>query len=283
MIDERFAASIAAWLRRSDRQPRDPSGNVGRAMAQIRADRQRRRWLRFLPGPRPTAEADDGWDQSRSTDHITGGPMPAPTGGTRMMFSATKLAGLVAAIALFSALLLAGPVSPPSDDTAPAAPVAEHGEVTHFSGVSRSLEAEDSGQEPVSTRHPWGEEVLGALVTLGIESDDQRYRGIYSGYHNVDVVQPGSNWLSSSNGRLFTDDGSWHIEGRAYKDPETGATIAQEYAVGEGAHEGLYALTTYMQKPGSSTVNFDGVIFEGSLPETPEMAPDEPPTIVGDQ
>jgi hypothetical protein len=52
MIDERFAASIRAWLRRSDAPPRRPRSNVDLAMAQIRHTRQRRRWLWFPARPK---------------------------------------------------------------------------------------------------------------------------------------------------------------------------------------------------------------------------------------
>lgn len=163
MIDERFAAAVSAWLRRTDSPSRHAQVNVGQAMAQIR-DRHRRRRLWFLPGRKPTAGADEPEDQPRATDRMTSGQMPAPIGGTRAMFSATKLVGIAAAMAVFGALLVAGPLGTPSEDSAPAAaPVADHGEISRFTGTMRFLDTEDSGEEPVSTRYDWGEAITGML------------------------------------------------------------------------------------------------------------------------
>lgn len=120
-------------------------------------------------------------------------------------------------------------------------------------------------------------------MVSSIEADDPRYSGLMSSHQNIYVVQPGSNNLATHSGRLFTEEGSWHIVGHGYTDPETGGIIGHEYAVGEGAYDGLYALTTLQQKPGSAVVDFKGLIFDGGLPETPEAAPDEMPAVNLDQ
>ena len=193
------------------------------------------------------------------------------------MFSATKLVVAAASVALFGALLVAGPLSLPGEDSAPAAvPPAQPGNVTHFSGTLRFLGQDHMG---VVSRHDWGTEALGEQWTVRTEVDDPRYSGVHTAFHNAYVIEPGGNDLRSFNGRLFTKDGSWQTVGRAYTDPETGGLIGHEYAVGEGDYEGLYALTTLLQKPGSSLVDLKGIIFEGGLPETPADAPTEIPPI----
>ena len=193
------------------------------------------------------------------------------------MFSATKLVAAAASVALFGALLVAGPLNLPGEDSAPAAvSPAQPGDMTHFSGTLRFLGQDHMGSV---TRHDWGTETLGEQWTTRTETSDPRYSGVHTAFHNVYVIQPGSNDLRSFNGRLFTKDGSWHTIGRAYTDPETGGIIGHEYAVGEGDYEGLYALTTLLQKPGSSLVDLKGIIFEGGLPETPADAPTEIPPI----
>jgi hypothetical protein len=194
------------------------------------------------------------------------------------MFSATKLVGLAAAVALFGIVMLALPVNPPQNQQAPSAQVPMHGEVTPFSGSMDMIGVDDMG---VRTEFDWGGMATGEQYTARYMNDDPRYSGLNSAYYAVYVIGPELIQLRVYNGRLFTKDGSWQTFGRGYTHPETGLFTMQEYAVGEGPYEGLFALNTIQERSGVDELDMEGVIFEGGLPELPEEPPTEIPAIRG--
>ena len=69
---------------------------------------------------------------------------------------------------------------------------------------------------------------------------------------------------------------SWIESGRAYQNPETTGITIETYSVGEGAHEGLFAVTSCSQEQFSAHWDCHGVIVEGGWPE----APAEPPATI---
>ena len=259
-----------SWLRDV---PEAPADLPARTVAQTRHTRQRRRWLWFLPGPKPTAEADQNQDRDERA-----APMIEPTGGTRTMFSATKMVAIAAAIALYGAVMLAGSLNQPPDAPVPGAPAFEPGEITPISGTLRVLGQDNAG---MITRYDWGETVEGEQWTVRITTDDPRFSGVNTGYHNLYAVGPDSIDLRTYNGRFFTKEGSWLTTGRGYQNPLTGGIQYQEYAIGEGALEGLSAITSCGQEQFSNMFQCEGVIFEGGLPEMPAEAPADIPAIHG--
>ena len=88
-----------------------------RTLDETRHTRQRRRWLWFLPGRRPTAGADGEPDRTEPAEVIS----TRPIGGIRTMFSATNVAAVVATAALAGALAVAAPLAT-QDGNRPAAP-----------------------------------------------------------------------------------------------------------------------------------------------------------------
>ena len=194
------------------------------------------------------------------------------------MFSATKVVAVAAAVALFGAVMLAVPQAPPSVEPVPGAPATTPGEVTPFAGSMRMLGPDNLGER---TEYDWGGIGIGEQYTARYTTDDARYSGLNSANYNVYVVGPDEIQLRVYNGRLFTKDGSWQVFGRGYTHPETGLFTMQEYAVGEGPYEGLFALNTFTERAGESDLEMEGIIAEGGWPETPEDPPMELPAIRG--
>ncbi len=242
------------------------------------ASHRRRRRLWFLPVRAPTAWAPDGHEHGQPAASTTesNGRLDAPRGGTRTMFSTAKLVGLAAALALFAALALAVPLNPPQSGPAPAAPAFEPGEITPYTGKLRVL-----GQDvtPNPEGFDWGEAHMGEQWTVRLEMSDPRMSGVASSFHNVYTVTPDKTYLRTYKARVFTEnpDGTWLETGRGYQDPETTGIQYQSYLEGEGAFEGLFAISSCGQQRFSANFDCEGVILEGGLPETPAEAPDEVP------
>ena len=104
MSDHDIEERLRAWAHSPvERTAPDGLRRAVLAIPATEAATPRRRWPRFRPGPKPTAGAEVRHDQARwpasaTNDH---------TGGTRSMFSATKLLAMAASVALFGALTLA--------------------------------------------------------------------------------------------------------------------------------------------------------------------------------
>lgn len=189
------------------------------------------------------------------------------------MFSATKLVGIAAAVALFGAMMLVVPFG--SQDTqAPAAPAPEMGEVTAFTGGIQLL-----GQDRTGTfeRYDWGKSSSGEQWTFRLTTTDPRYSGVGTGFHNVYEVGPDRTVLRVQNGRLFTkdEDGTWLSTGYSYQDPETTAITYVTNSTGEGTYAGLSAYSICEQGNGSYELECHGIVFEGEWPELPSDTPTE--------
>ena len=226
----------------------------------------RRRWRWFLPGPKPTAGAEERHDQawwpaSTSANHI---------GGTRSMFSATKLLAMAASVALFGALTLALPLSQQQDPVTPGAEAPAFGEITSFTG-----EMEVLGQDRVGSVD--GISTTGEQWTTRLTTTDPRFSGLATGFHNLYQADQGPGFVRAHTSRQFTEDadGTWLSTGRGYQDPETTGVTWVTHSAGEGTYEGLSAISICEQADGSTAMECHGIVFEGEWPEFPSEAPTE--------
>ena len=274
MIDERFAARISSWLRGSDRPARQPNDNVARAMGHIHQTRQRRRWLWFLPGPRPTAgaKAEQDLDQESPPTSSQGKSVPAPIGGTTTMISATKMIGLAASLALVGALALALPANQPEGSVGPAAAPAEPAEMAPFSGTMRTLSIDDYGE---TVAHDWGRALMDQQWTFEHDFDDERLNGMGRSRVNDHRIAGSSGGPKSFTLYIENDGGSWVGTGRAYNGVNGGGWHHQTVLTGQGGYEGLTAILAADQSAQSSVLEVSGVMFTGGLPPLPEAAPTE--------
>ena len=89
--------------------PEPPEVLPARTLEQTRHTRQRRRWLWFLPGRKPTAGAlDEPDDGPAPSDQPTVGITPGRVKGTITMFSATKLIAAASVLALSAGIASSG-------------------------------------------------------------------------------------------------------------------------------------------------------------------------------
>lgn len=238
------------------------------AIPSTEANEPRRRRLWLLPGPKPTAGAEERHEQTRfaastRTDH---------NGGTRSMFSTTKLFAMAASVALFAALTLALPLGHQQDPVTPGAEAPAFGEMTSFTGEMELL-----GQDRVGTVD--GSSTTGEQWTARFTTNDPRYSGLTTGFHNFYQSDPGPGFVRVHTSRQFTEDpdGTWLSTGHGYQDPETTGVTWVTQSTGEGTYEGLSAISICEQEDGSTAMQCHGIIFEGEWPEFPSDAPDEIP------
>lgn len=118
MIDERLGMAAGAVLREQDRPATDPHRSIGRVMAQVRTTPQasRSRTLPFfrrhsvpVGDLRAVSPLDD---PTYHTNGRTPRPAPAPIGGSRTMFTASKLMVTMIGVALVGALVASGVLTP---------------------------------------------------------------------------------------------------------------------------------------------------------------------------
>ena len=197
------------------------------------------------------------------------------------MFSATKLVGIAAAVALFGALMLTVPFGSQQDTPSPAAPAADPGGITTYSGTYKVLGQNHMG---AAERFDWGTSREGEQWTSRTEMSDLRMSGLSTCYSNVyQTGEGGLGWLRTFNCRTFSgeDGGTWREVGQGYMDPKTSGIHYQYQKVGEGVYEGLYAIQRCDMPRYGDTFECEGAIFSGGLPPTPEDPPDEIPPIHG--
>lgn len=191
------------------------------------------------------------------------------------MFSATKLVGIAAAVALFGALMLAVPFGPQQEVRTPAAEIPADGRVTTFTSEMTALDHAVGDVEHLtdSLVYKPGEQVI-----LKITSSDPRMTGVVTGFQNVYEVGPLKTRLNAWTGRLMTDGGSWLQSARGYQSPDSTVQLTT-YSIGEGAYEGLAALYSCEQPSFFADWTCHGAITEVGWPEFPGEAPDEIPEI----
>lgn len=117
MTDERLGHVTGELLRDCDRPAPHPLDGIDNVMAEIRATPQARRGLRLpFTGRRSALETGGG----RRADIRDPQPPLAPTGGSRAMFTATRLVAAGAVVALAGTFLAIG-ITAPDEPQAPGA------------------------------------------------------------------------------------------------------------------------------------------------------------------
>ncbi len=259
-----------SWMRET---PAMPPELPTRTLDETRHTRQRRRWLWFLPGPKPTAGAGGRSDRIRPT---------APTttirfGGTSTMISPAKLVTGAAVAALMGALLLARPFTSQevSDQASPAGP-SDEPIVTLVSGQMSGRFDQDSPGKTEAT--DWGYSVTDALGTFQLDTSDERLSGplrMRTDYYARSGYEYGPFAFTVY---LENDGGSWDGSGVAYLDPiategDPGGAHMQAVLSGQDAYQGMTAILAMDTQGWSSDWAVSGSLQPFQLPPAPEAAP----------
>jgi hypothetical protein len=243
-------------------------------LEQTKRTRQRRSWLWFLPGPKPTAGAQDAQGRAGgpATMHGPRGLLPAPMGGTRTMFSATKLVGMAAVLALMGGLMLAVPLNV-TEESPPAATTPDPADyLTTVSGTATLRSTDRDGDVEYGVVGPDGIGYMDEIYTGEIDTDDPRLDGRMRSTSNM-YAHHGQATRSLTI-YLENDGGSWVGTGYGYQDPETTGYHNRWVLHGEGGYEGQHAVIDMDQSTFSVPFEVSGVIVSGDLPPMPDPAPE---------
>lgn len=277
MIDERFAASVAAWLRRTDRPPRRSSDNVTQAMARVRRTRQHARWspaavIDRLRRRRQHLEASirttTGGDQFTGLEPIT-------SRGTRTMFTATRVVAAAAIVALAGGLITLNAITPGADEElAPGAEVAPLERPmeswTFVNGTADCVET-SPGQEEELVGAAWRSR--GAMHACSMSMSDERVSGTFT--TTVDsncfttIIKVGAAMdVCLTWGTSVLDDGGdgWACAFEGTTDPYAPFNhLLLSRCRGTGANEGWSYV--YYQTAGDASQFRDGSTVQGILYE----------------
>ena len=196
---------------------------------------------------------------------------PRPQGGPRTMFSASRIVAGSAVLTLAGSLAF---VAVPTQEPAgilPSAPM-EDIDPTAFGGfVGRMV----CRQGSLGTTHltEWGSWVEGETYpACAVEVGDPRFAGNIYSVHDYYKYDGRPNWgVRNVSAVLTNDEGHWvSTSNWGYQQPEDGAMAYAMQWRGEGAYEGLSALTLATQEKMSLILDMNGVIFPGELPKAPE-------------
>jgi hypothetical protein len=259
MMREPEDGRIESWL--TERQRRLPAGDrevvLGRALQRLPHTPQRRRWrlLQWLPF---------GIGATRSSVPAE----PHPEGSTRMIFSATRIAALVAALAVGGSLVLvAGPLSPSAD--VPAVPAAEAPgpeAAAWFSGTGGATIIEngvETWDEGIPQMRGQVSQVPARLIA---QVSDPRMAGTQTFTQNADDYSGdaypgfGPTWGQM---RIEDDDGAW-VGDVAGVWHGGGTTEMSGWLTGEGAYEGLVEYVLFQTS--GFRVDFSGAIYPADAP-----------------
>jgi hypothetical protein len=245
---------IERWLVEREQQlpPPDRAAVLGRALDRLPQTPQRRRWWpsRWLPF---------GTDATRSSVPTE----PHPEGSTRMMFSATRIAALVAALAVGGSLaLVAGPLSPGPE--APGGPVFEAPgpEAAGWFNGSGWISIDERGEEVEIDGVGYLHGQISTMLAEVIEVDDPRAGGTavftqqaedYGGF--------GPTWGTF---RVEDDAGAW--VGDVSGVWRGTASSFSGWLIGEGAYEGLIQYRLYDVVNAISPIEFSGITYPADAP-----------------
>lgn len=188
------------------------------------------------------------------------------------MFSATKLVGLAAIVALVGALTIALPANQPVEPGGSAASPTAPPEMTPFSGTMGVLSIDESGDR---VEHDWGLGMMDQQWTFVHEFDDERLNGRGRSRVNDHQIDGQRGGPKSFTLYIENDGGSWVGTGRAYNGVNGGGWHHQTVLTGQGGYEGLTAILAADQEYQADTLDVHGVVFTGGLPPLPEPAPTE--------
>jgi hypothetical protein len=257
MIDERFAAAVSSWLRRTDSLPRQPRANVDRAMAVVGRTRQRSPWspaalIDRLRGTTGRARADDSTFDG--DDHQTR-LIPVTRRGAHTMFEPTKLIAATAAVALGAGLLALNASNRGSDEgPAPAAAtqVADTATWLRVTGTDSCQTVTDATYEPEIGGI---EHLRGGVDRCVMDVDEPRLDGTWTWTWNVDCfpvdVGPGTDetdCLIWGSAVLDDPEAGWECETTGTSDPYNPLSgLVLGVCTGTGTNEGwafVYHQTT---------------------------------------
>jgi hypothetical protein len=258
MSDQRLGQAAGEWLREIDSPAPDPDAGVRGAMARIENTTQaRRRW------PFPAVRR-----RERSRDAA-----PTLDGRTRPMFSS------IAAITAGALILAAGGAFLVAQDDQPEATVpgaaAPLQEPTAFEGRIRYATTLSEGRE--TTVRGGVDGASGGMWTYQvITMSDPRLDGDVTLTGNVQHFDDLGADVWSSYVRIETDDGAWQKEpSLVVRFGETSGSASTVLLVGEGAYEGLVAVTELaadLTDPETWAFDIRGIVMDADdVPQTPAL------------
>lgn len=186
------------------------------------------------------------------------------------MFTAARIVAALAILALAGSLaVVAVPVSE-QPATAPAAPM-EDIDPADFGGFMGRMTC-GQGKYGSTQVTEWGSFVEGETYPrCSVEVGDPRFTGNMYSVHDYYKYDGKPTWgVRSVSAVLTTDEGHWvSTSNWGYQQPENGAMAYAMQWRGEGAYEGLSALSFLSQDEFSLILDLEGVIFPGELPAAP--------------
>ncbi len=218
--------------------PEPPEVLPARTLEQTRHTRQRRRWLWFLPGRKPTAGAlDEPDDGPAPSDQPTVGITPGRVKGTITMFSASKIIAAASVLALSAGIASSGVLT--TEPGTPAAGPVWTGD--YFDS--------DEGLVAVSGSGRFGPSP--GVVTGTVIMSDPRVSGdLLAGYQWL--CEPNESCTSWGSATLTNDGGTWEGDFVAFNGPAPGhLQNLMIWMNGTGEYEGL-----------SHVVNFVGPMID---------------------
>ena len=131
-------------------------------------------------------------------------------------------------------------------------------------------------EETTSVPHAFAEG-YGAVISL--RADDSRLSGTYETTQDYIQLAPGleGGFIRAGRGRITNEGGSWLTDFRGFTPPGSHPVSGNTYFTlhtGEGGYAGLSAMTVW-QPSGMGAWTFEGVLFPGSMPNLPPLAPAE--------
>jgi hypothetical protein len=246
-----------AWIRDV---PPAPADLEDRVLRQTRQTRQRRRWLWFLPGRKPTAGASDEQDRVHRSAAIReeSGRQPAPTGGISTMFSPAKLAVGAAILALVGGVISTGILTSQPADQPAAGALAFESDAT----------LTDEDFIPVSGTHNFN--ISPGRANGFSRMDDPRVSGFWD-VHYEWLCKPDESCVSWGPYVVSSDGGTWEGQymGFSGPGPEHDQNIIG-WANGTGDYEGWSYVVSHTGPAfgGDST----GILVHAPLPDTVEFS-----------
>lgn len=251
--------SFRAWMRQA---PPPVVDLETRILKQTRRTRQRRRWLWFLPGRKPTAEAFDEQDDDGPAAPIprAGELVPEPLRGTRTMFSATNLIAAATVLALSAGIVSSGVLT--SEPEAPAGAGADTGSPLWTGDYFD----DNDGIVAVTGTGRFGP--APGVITGVLEMSDPRVSGeLLAGYQWL--CSPNEACTTWGNTAVTNDGGTWEGDFVAINGPAPGhLQSVMAWMNGTGEYEGLSYVVNWVGPMSESIAT--GKIIAAPLP--PQVA-----------
>lgn len=188
------------------------------------------------------------------------------------MFNATRVAAVVAALALAGSLAY---VALPEQQAAvvPGAPVT----ASDFAGFTGTFRATGCTDGEISS-HDWGHTVEGDLCSrMTVDVSDERMNGAARAAHNAVRFKNGPKYgVRTLDAEIVNDGGRWAGTGIAFHDPDDRILRYELLLTGEDGYEGLSAMLSLTSDPYFLAHEAEGVVFPGELPPYPVFDDGDP-------